>query len=156
MSQQVNWNAGRMVRIASSSQTIAANATTAFDFGTPNDVNLAAAGTAAAPTQDAAAALPHGDRLFLVLSAKRAAGTTDNLSFTIQDADDNAGSIGTPAAAVTDGTLPTLAAGSGAVGTAAVIGVKVQPGRPWIRVNAVHAGGGTDSFQCHATLFALK
>lgn len=145
MSTTVNWNLKGATLIANASQTIAANATTAFDFGTPDDVKLAVGSLYKA-----------GDRLLLVISATRAAGTTSTLAFTVQDADDNAGSIGTPATAVTSGTAPSFAAGSGAVNKAAALGVKIQPGRPWIRVNAVHGGGGTDSFQCHCSLYAIK
>lgn len=144
MSSNVRWDApANMELLANASQVIAANATTAFDFGTPNDLNLATA-------------YNHGDQLLVVLSATRAAGTTSTLTFTIQDADDNAGSIGTPAAAVTSGTVPTFAADSGAVNKGAAIAVKVQPGRPWIRVNAVHGVGGTDSFQCHCAIYGVR
>lgn len=138
------WNLDGLTLIANASQVIAANATTAFDFGTPNDVDLV-------NETD----FDHMDRLMLVISATRAAGTTSTLTFTVQDAPDSAGSIGTPATAVVNGTVPTFAADSGAINQAAVLAIKIQPGRPWIRVNAVHGTAGTDSFQCHASLYAV-
>lgn len=145
MSTTVNWNLKGPRLIANASQVIAANATTAFDFGTPDDIKVAA-GSLYRP----------GDRLLLILSATRAAGTTSTLTFTVQDAPDSAGSIGTPATAVTSGTIPSFAAGSGAVNKSAAIAVQLQNNRPWFRVNAVHGGGGTDSFQCHAALYAIS
>lgn len=143
MSSTVRWDVADSIAAATASQTIAANGTVAFDFGTPNDVDLR--GTAFAP----------GDRVAVVLTAKRAAGTTSTLAFTIEDAPDNAGAIGTPAAASTDGTLPSMAADSGAVTVGGIVSVQVKPGRPWIRVNAVHGVGGTDSFQAHATILGV-
>ena len=143
MSSTVKWDLAGIEKVAGASQVIAANATTAFDFGTPNDIDLTDL------------VYNPGDRLLLLISATRAAGTTSTLAFTIQDADDSAGSIGTPATAVTSGTAPTFAADSGAVHQSAVVAVKIQPGRPWIRVNAVHGVAGTDSFQCHCTLLGV-
>lgn len=144
MSSNVRWDAlGSAELLANATKTVASNGTSAFDFGTPNDINLATA-------------YNHGDTLLVVLSATRAAGTTDTLTFTIQDADDSAGSIGTPAAAVTSGTIPSFAADSGAINKAGVVAVKLQSGRPWLRVNTVHAGGGTDSFVCHCSVYSVK
>lgn len=140
-------NVNRMVhgdiRRVSASQVIAANATTAFDFGTPNDIDLRSS-----PYKP-------GDRIAVLISATRAAGSTSTLSFTIQDAPDNAGNIGTPATAATAGDPPDFATDSGAVHKAAIVSVKVKPGRPWLRVNAVHGTAGTDSFQCHCSVLGL-
>jgi hypothetical protein len=145
MSATSRWNVnGEMERLAGSFQTIAANATTAFDFGTPNDIKLSTLG------------LNHGDRVLIHISAVRAAGTTSTLAFTIQDADDNAGSIGTPATATTSGTAPVFATDSGAIHQSAVVSVQVKHGRPWLRINAVHGVAGTDSFQCHCTVYGVK
>jgi antirestriction protein ArdC len=136
---------GGVILLAASSQTILANATTAFNFGSPTDIYL--------PTV-AGGTFVSGCRLLLVLSDVRAAGTTSTLGYTVQDAPDLAGAIDT-------GNLGTaLVDGSSLTGTAAaahrkVVGVAVQTGRPWLRVNAVHGGGGTDSYQCHATLLAV-
>src|SRR4051794_31292053 len=126
--------------LASSSQIIAAPATTPFDFGSPDDVYL--------PNLTN---WNQGDRLVLVLTAVRAAGTTSTLAFTIQDADDNAGAIGTPATAVTDGTSLVAAKGN----QTKIVGVKLQNGRPWLRVNALHTTGGTDSYSCTALLLGI-
>lgn len=131
------------INMRSASQVIATNGTVAFDFGTPNDINLAA--TTFEP----------GDRVLVIISALRAAGTTSSLAFTIQDAPDSAGSIGTPASATVIGTLPTMATDSGAVHTSGAVSVVVKQGRPWIRVNAVHGTAGTDSFQCHCQVVGI-
>ena len=144
MSATSRWDANtQMERLAGASQTIAANATTAFDFGTPDDINLTSLG------------LNHGDRVLIHLSAVRAAGTTSTLAFTVQDAPDSSGSIGTPATATTAGTAISFAANSGAVHKSGVISVMVKAGRPWLRINAVHGVGGTDSFQCHCTVYGV-
>ena len=77
------------------------------------------------------------------------AGTTDTVSFSVQDAPDSAGSIGTPATAVTDGTL------TGGTGDRyAYTAVKVQAGRPWLRCR-VTSTGATDTFVAQATVLAL-
>ena len=144
MSTTVNWDLKGATLLANASQVIAANGTVAFDFGTPDDIDL-----------EAETGYRPGDRLLLVLSATRAAGTTSTLTFTVQDALDNAGSIGTPATAVTSGTIPAFAAGT-AGNLANAIAIKIQPLRTWIRVNAVHGTAGTDSFQCHASLYAVR
>jgi len=136
---------GGVIVLASSSQVIAANATTNFNFGSPTDIYLPTVGSNA---------FVSGCRLLLVLSDVRAAGTTSTLGYTVQDAPDLAGSIdtGNLAAALVDGTSLT---GTAAAAHRKAVGIAVQTGRPWLRVAAVHAGGGTDSYQCHATLLAF-
>lgn len=136
---------GGAILLAASSQIIAANATTAFNFGSPADVYL--------PTVSGGAFVS-GCRLLLVLSDVRAAGTTSTLGYLVQDAPDLAGAIdtGNLAAALVDGTSLT---GTAAAAHRKVVGVAVQTGRPWLRISAVHAGGGTDSYTSHATLLAL-
>jgi hypothetical protein len=114
--------------------------TTNADFGTPDDINLAAAATGYKP----------GDRLLVVFTAPRTAGAgSDAISFSVQDAPDNAGAIGTPATAVTDGSL---AGGSGH--QFATCAVKVQAGRPWLRCRATRAGT-TDTHQVTVTVLAV-
>lgn len=88
------------------------------------------------------------DRLVLVITGSTA-GTTDATSFDVQDAPDNAGSIGTPAAAITT-TLPAAATGNQYV----VIGIRLQPNRPWIRVRTTRAAGTTDTLVVRAVLLA--
>jgi hypothetical protein len=123
--------------------TISTATTTNFDFGTPNDVNLATA-TAAAP----GLAFEHEDRVIVVFSASTA-GTTDTVSFSVQDADDSSGSIGTPATATTDGTL------TGGTGSQyAVTGVRQKSGRPWLRCR-VTSDGATDTFVAHCTVLGV-
>lgn len=126
--------------LGSSKVTISTATTTTFDFGTPNDIDLANE-----------ANYDHGDRLLLVLSASTA-GTTDSLTWVIQDADDSSGSIGTPAAATASFITGALAAGTGDDYTVAA--VKVKPGRPWIRVK-VTSDGATDTFVTHAVVLAV-
>lgn len=133
------WDMGNITKVASSKQTIASATTTSFDFGTIDDVNTARL-TGYTP----------GDRLLVILTASTA-GTTDNLTWVIQDADDSSGSIGTPATAVTSAVAGALAATTGDDFSA--FAVKIQPGRPWIRVRATNSG--TDSFVCHCTIFAV-
>lgn len=137
--RNVNDDIGSLV----AGMTIAANATTAFDFGTPNDIDLRE--TPFKP----------GDRILVALTATRASGTSSSLSFTIQDAPDSSGSIGTPATADIDGTLPSLATDSGAVTTGAIVAVLLKPDRPWLRINAVHGTAGTDSFTAQAVVMGI-
>lgn len=140
MSSTVRWDMAGAELLASSKVTISTATTTAFDFGTPNDVNLAAL-----------ANYDPGDRVLLVLSASTA-GTTDSITWVVSDADDSSGSIGTPATAVTSAITGALAAGTGDDRT--VLAVKVQPDRPWLRV-AVTSSGATDTVVCHCTVLAV-
>lgn len=123
--------------LATAKQTIASPATTSFDFGTPDDIYL--------PTLSNYA--PQ-DRIFCVFVATTA-GTTSTITWVIQDADGPSSAIGTPATAVTDGTL---AGGTG--DDFRIIGVQLQSGRPWLRVRATHATA-TDSFVCGCMVVAL-
>lgn len=123
--------------------TISTATTTNFDFGTPNDINLSAV-AAAAP----GLAFEAGDRVLVVFRAT-SAGTTDTVSFSVQDAADSAGSIGTPATATTTGTL------TGGTGDQyAVASVQVAPGRPWLRFRATSTGA-TDTFVVSAIVLGL-
>lgn len=119
--------------------SIATATTTSLDFGTPDDINLAAN-----------AAYSPGDRVLVVLDLSTA-GTTDTTGWVIQDAPDSAGSIGTPATAVTDGT--SLAGGTG--DQYFVVGVRVQPGRPWLRIRVTRASGTTDTTVAQAIVLAV-
>lgn len=93
--------------------TMSGSIATATTVNLTSDLNLAASSN-----------FKPGDRVWVIIRATTA-GTTDSTSFSVQDAPDNAGSIGTPAAAVTT-TLPAAATGNQTV----VIGVQLQPGRP--------------------------
>jgi len=133
---------GQLVKIASAKLTVNSAATSAFDFGTPNDINLAAA--SGAPGYGYRA----GDRLLLVVTSTTA-GTTNAISISVQDADDSSGSIGTPATALTDGTF------TGGTGDRQFVSmIQVQPGRPWIRVNATGVGT-TDTHVLTAVVYAV-
>jgi hypothetical protein len=123
--------------------SISTATTTAADFGTPNDINLA----------DNDNYSP-GDRIVAVFDASTA-GTTDTTAFVVQDAPDSSGSIGTPATAVTDvaSTGDTLAGGTG--DRYAVVGVRVQAGRPWLRFAATRASGTTDTTVVQVTVLAV-
>lgn len=136
----VRYDLAAMTKLASSKVTIATATTTVFDFGTPDDINLASI-TGYTP----------GDRILVVLTASTA-GTTDALTWVIQDADDSSGSIGTPAAAVTSVIAGALSAGTGDDYSA--FAVKVQPGRPWLRV-AVTRVGTTDTHVTHCSVYAV-
>ena len=141
MSDTVRWDLAGMRQIASSKVTISTATTTAFDFGTPNDIDLSALST-----------YHHQDRILVVLTASTA-GTTDSITWVIQDADDSSGSIGTPATAVTSAVAGALVAGTGDDYSA--FAVKLQYGRPWLRVAvADSAAGPTDTFVCHCTVYA--
>lgn len=124
--------------LAVGTASIATATTVNVDFGTPDDV-LVAVGANYKP----------GDRLVCVITASTG-GTTDTTTFSVQDAPDNAGSIGTPAAAVTTGSL---AGGTGNL--YAVVGIQLQPGRPWLRVRATRASGTTDTHVIRAVLLAI-
>lgn len=114
--------------------------TTALDFGTPNDIKLTDF-------------LEHGERCLVVLT-NTTAGTTDTTSWTIQDADDNAGSIGTPATATT--TVVSGAALSGGTGDKrSVVEVTVNKNRPWLRINMVRGAGTTDTTVVTAAVWAM-
>jgi hypothetical protein len=140
MSTTVKWDLAGAKKLASSKVTINSATTTTFDFGTPDDINLAAN-----------ANYRPGDRVLAMLTASTT-GTGDSVTWTIQDADDNAGSIGTPATAVTSAVAGALAAGTGDDFSA--IAVKVQPGRPWLRVK-VTSDGATDTFVTHCSVYAI-
>lgn len=124
--------------LATGTASIATVTTTNVDFGTPDDVKLAIG-----------ANFQPGDRLVAVITASTA-GTTDTTTFSVQDAPDSAGSIGTPATAVTTGAL------TGGTGNQyAVVGIQVQPGRPWIRIRATRASGTTDTHVVRVVLLAI-
>lgn len=124
--------------LATGTASIATVTTVNVDFGTPDDV-LVAVGANFKPA----------DRLVVVITASTA-GTTDTTTFSVQDAPDSAGSIGTPATAVTTGSL---AGGTGNL--YAVVGIQLQPARPWIRVRATRASGTTDTHVIRAVLLAI-
>lgn len=124
--------------VATGLASIATATTTAFDFGTPDDIKVA----------PSANYFPN-DRLFFVITGDTT-GTSDASDFIVLDAPDSSGSIGTPAAAVTT-TLPAAAAG----GQYVVIGVKLQVGRPWLRLQVHRASGATDTLKCRALLLAV-
>lgn len=137
MSDNIRWIMSGARVLGTAKVTINSATTTSFDFGTPDDISLKANAT-----------YKHGDRILAVLTASTG-GTANNLTFVVQDADDNAGSIGTPATAVTSGTL-AMTTGDGFT----VVSVKVQNGRPWLRFR-VTSDGATDTFVCHCTVLAI-
>jgi hypothetical protein len=122
--------------------SIATVTTTAFDFGTPNDIDLRSTGWA------------RGCRLLVILH-NTTAGTTDTTSWTIQDAADNAGSIGTPATADYTVIAGTAALAGGTGDEFAVVAVTPKADRPWLRVNLVRAAGTTDTVVGTVTVLAL-
>jgi hypothetical protein len=140
MSTVHRWDMAGAKLIASATQSITDATTTAYDFGTPNDIDLRAESD-----------YKPGDRILVVFSATTA-GTTSSLTHTIADAADNAGSIGTPAAAVTSAVAGALAAGTG--NDFSAFAVKVQPGRPWLRISAT-LDDATDTLVCNCSVFAV-
>lgn len=140
MSTVHKWDMAGAKVLATSKVTISSATTTSYDFGTPDDVNLAGESD-----------YKNGDRVLVVFSGSTA-GTTDTLTFVVQDADDSSGSIGTPATAVTSMVHGALASGTG--DGFAVAAVKVQPDRPWIRCR-VTSNGTTDTFVTHCTVLAV-
>lgn len=126
-----------IVVLGTSKVSIATATTTAFDFGTPNDIDLTGESS-----------YVPGMRILVVFDASTA-GTTDTVSFSVQDADDNAGSFGTAATAVTDGTLT---GGTGDQYT--ITGVRLQPDRPWLRCR-VTSDGATDTFVAQCTVLGI-
>lgn len=136
----VRYDMANMAKLGSAKVTINTATTTSFDFGTPDDLNLAGL-----------SAYSPGDRVLVVLTASTA-GTTNNLTWVIQDAPDSSGSIGTTATAVTTAVSGALAATTGDDFSA--FAVQVQPGRPWLRVR-VTSDGATDTFVCHCTVWAV-
>lgn len=140
MSSTVKHDLGGLKVLGASKVTINSATTTNFDFGTPNDLDLTALSDYAP-----------GDRILVVLTATTA-GTTDALTWVIQDADDNAGSIGTPATASITAVEGALAASTG--DDYSVFAVKIQNGRPWLRV-AVTRAGTTDTHVAHCTVLAV-
>lgn len=136
MSSVHKWDLAARNVIGTSKVTISTATTTSFDFGTPDDINLASSGYEA------------GDRVLVIFTASTA-GTTDSVTLVVQDAPDSSGSIGTTATAITDGTL-ALGTGDGFTAVA----VKVQPGRPWLRLR-VTSSGATDTFVTHCTVLGI-
>jgi len=134
------WDMAAATKIAESKVTINSATTTSFDFGTPDDINLAAVSGYSA-----------GDRILVMLTASTA-GTTDALTWVIQDADDSSGSIGTPATAVTSAVAGALSASTGDDYSA--FAVKIQPGRPWLRIRVTRVGT-TDTHVTHCSVYAI-
>jgi hypothetical protein len=142
VSTTVKWDMAGITALGVSTAILTDATETNFDFGTPNDINLAAE-TGYTP----------GDRILVVCAGRAAAAqTTDAVTWAVYDAPDSSGSIGTPAAATTsviDGAL------IGAVTEdTLVIAVKVKPGRPWIRVSA-DMQGTTDDYHVSCIVLAV-
>ena len=142
MSTTVKWDLAGATVLGVDTLILTDGTTTNFDFGTPDDINLAT-NTGYTP----------GDRILVVFAGRAAAAqTTDAVTWIVQDADDNAGNIGTPATAVTsviDGALV-----GAATEDTLVIAVKVQPGRPWIRCSA-DMQGTTDDYHVSCIVLAV-
>lgn len=133
---------GRMVKIGAARLSTTDAETVYFDFGTPDNINLAAA--AGAPGNG----YRPGDRILVTLWTD-SDGTTSTITLVVQDAPDAAGSIGTPATAVTDGTLLS-AVGDNQLATSVV----VQNGRPWLKIGVTNSSA-TDTVLCYCTVWAI-
>ena len=126
--------------LGSAKVTISSATTTNFDFGTPNDLNLADSD------------YRPGDRILAIMTASTA-GTTDDVTFSVQHAADDSGSIGTPATATTDvADSGALAGGTG--DNMIVLSVDLVSGYPWLRFR-VTSDGTTDTFVCHCVVVAV-
>jgi hypothetical protein len=137
-----NQNLSGARRVGTAKASIATATTTAFDFGTPNDIDL----------RTVSGGWPAGCRLLAILH-NTTAGTTDTTDWTIQDAPDSSGSIGTPATAVTTVLAGSLSGGTG--DQYCVVAITPQSGRPWLRFNLHRASGTTDTVVGTVTLLAL-
>jgi hypothetical protein len=135
-----NTSLGAIVRLGKAKGSIATVTTTAFNFGAPTDIDLRSTNWQA------------GCRLLVILH-NTTPGTTDTTGWTIQDAPDNAGAIGTPAAAVTNVIAGALAGGTG--DQYCVVAVTPQADRPWLRINLTRAAGTTDTVTGTVTVLAL-
>jgi hypothetical protein len=138
----VNWDLAGAKVLGVDTLILTNGTETNFDFGTPDDINLATN-----PNYS------HGDRVLVVLAGRTAAAqTTDAITWAIYDAPDNAGSIGSPAAAsihVIDGAL------IGAVTEDTLVAaVDLKPGRPWLRVSG-DMQGTTDDYHISAVVLAV-
>ena len=136
-------NVGKLVKLGAARLSTTDAETVAFDFGTPNDINLAAA--SGAPGYG----YRPGDRILATLWTD-SDGTTSTITLVVQDAADNgSGAIGTPGTAVTDGTLLT-ATGDNQVTTM----VQVRAGKPWLRFSVTNSSA-TDTVLCYCTVYAV-
>lgn len=134
--------ASRLVKLGYARLSTTDIETVYFDFGTPDNINLAAA------TGAPGFGYRPGDRLLAVVTTD-SDGTTSAITTTFLDAPDSSGSIGSTAAAVVDGTLLM---GTGDKSTA--YGILVQPGRPWIKIG-VSNDNATDTILCYCTVYAV-
>lgn len=123
----------------------ASNGTTPvnFSFGSPSDLYL--------PN---VTGFVSNMRIVALFDASRASGTTDTITFGVQDAPDSSSAIGTPATALT-----TTATGAGLVGAAtgdayALVAVQLQANRPWLRFTAV-SSGATDAMVLQVTVIGI-
>jgi len=132
-------NTADVRRLGSAKAAVSLAQTVNFDFGTPDDLNIPALSN-----------FKHGDTILVVFTATTS-GTTDRVTFSVQDAADSSGSIGTPATAITDGTLTTLGPTTAVAHTA----VRLQSGRPWLRCR-VTSVGTTDSWVATCQVFAVS
>jgi hypothetical protein len=119
-------------------QSVSTAAFTYFDFGTPDDLNLAALSN-----------YKHGDKILVIFTATTA-GTTNMVSFGVEDAPDSNGSVGSSASASTDGVLT-----GGTSNQVAHTSVALKPGRPWLRFTA-GSNGTTDTFAVTCAVYAIS
>lgn len=138
MSTVHRWALDENVRVLGSARLSITDATTSyFDFGTPDNLNLAALTT-----------YHPGDRICAVITTD-SDGTTDTITAVFLDAPDSSGSIGSTGAAVVSGTLLM---GSG--DKQAIYSVQVRDGKPWLKIGVTESGA-TDTIACHCTVLAI-
>src|SRR3990167_4937331 len=134
MADTIRWDMAGAELLGSAKVTLSTATTTSFDFGTPNDIDVSTE-----------ANYDHGDRIMMTLTASTG-GTTDSLTWVIEDAPDSSGSIGSTAAAGVSCFTGARAETPGDAFTVAA--VRLKPGRPWLRVR-VSSSGATDTFVTH-------
>ncbi len=128
---------GRIVKLGNARLSTTDAETVYFDFGTPDNIDLA----------NVSGYRP-GDRIFVSLTCD-SDGTTSTITLVALDAPDSSGSIGSTAAAITDGTLLS-GTGDNTLSTSVV----VQPGRPWLKFGVTNSSA-TDTVLCYCTVWAI-
>lgn len=138
----VKWDLAGLKVLGFATAILTDGTETNFDFGTPNDLDLSGLTD-----------YKNGNRVLVAFAGRAAATqTTDAVTWAVYDAPDNAGSIGTPATAVTSVIEGALV---GAVTEdVCVVAVKVQNGRPWLRCSA-DMQGTTDDYHVSCTVYAV-
>lgn len=90
------------------------------------------------------------DRVMVLFTSTRVAGTTNIITFVVEDADGTSTTIGTPAAATVSGD--SLVAGT--ADAKVLVGVLLKQDRPWLKLS-VTSSAATDDVVCTATVLGI-